>query len=214
MIKAIIFDYDGVIVDSFISLFAVYKKICKHFQVSCPDDIEEFRKVFGYSYVECLNNLGVSESNFPEAASIYNKEIVKMEHEIYAGISEVISQLHQKYKIYLVSASTGDEVLSKIKKFDLISFFSEIHCGADREIRKSVIIADLLKRNDYHLNEVISIGDRAIDYDVAKKVGLDDRHVILVNYGWGLNKSLIGAAKVAEKPIDILELVSRVDFQI
>lgn len=209
-IKAIIFDYDGVIVDSFVSVFEVYKKICKHFQVSCPATIDEFRKVYGYNYIECLKNLGIQEKDFEEANAIYLREIVKMEHDIFEDIADVIKKLAKKYKIFLVSASHSDEILSKIEKFGLTSLFEKIYCGADQKTRKSDMMAGLMLENNYSSNEVISIGDRAIDYEVSKKAGIDENNIILVDYGWGLDKSLIGNVKVANNPKEILDLIKEI----
>ena len=56
-IKAIIFDYDGVIVDSFPSVFEVYKIIAAECGGHIPKDLEEFRELYGYDYRECLRNL-------------------------------------------------------------------------------------------------------------------------------------------------------------
>lgn len=209
MIKAIIFDYDGVIIDSFPSVFEVYKGICKHFKVSCPATIDEFRTIYGYNYAECLKNLGIQEKDYAEANLIYEKEIVKMEHGTFADISNVIEKLAKKYKVYLVSASHSAEILPKIEKFGLTGLFEKIYCGADQKIRKSDMINALLKEYNYSLSEVISIGDRVIDYDAAKKVGIDDDHVILVDYGWGLDKSKIGKAKIASNPKEVLKLISK-----
>ena len=210
MIKAIIFDYDGVIVDSFVSVFEIYKKTCKRFKVEYPKTIEEFRVVYGYNFVECYKNLGIQESDFPEAIQIFREDIVKFEHSIFAGISDVIKELNKKYKLYIVSASGSEEILPKMEKFGLTSLFKKIYCGTNEGLRKSAMITELLNENNYSVGEVISIGDRAIDYDVAKKVGIEDDNIILVTYGWGLDKDKIGKAKIADTPHEILSLINLV----
>jgi phosphoglycolate phosphatase len=207
MIKAIIFDYDGVIVDSFVGVFLVYQKICDYFNVVCPEDIEEFRKTYGYNYLECLTNLGVAEKDFDEAQKIYQEEIIKINHNIFTDISEVIIELSNKYKLYLVSASHSHEVLPKIEKFGLSEYFEQIYCGADKKQRKNVMMSELIASNNYLPDEIISIGDRAIDYAASKQAGLQDENIILVTYGWGLDRSLVGEAKIADNPIEILSFI-------
>jgi phosphoglycolate phosphatase-like HAD superfamily hydrolase len=66
----------------------------------------------------------------------------------------------------------------------------------------------LISENNYSQDEVISIGDRAIDYKVAKEAGLNDDNIILVTYGWGLDKSKIGNVKIADKPNDVLNFIN------
>lgn len=208
MLKAIIFDYDGVIVDSFPNVFEVYKKICVRFGVSCPKNIEDFRITYGYNFTECLNNLGIGENDFDEAFSIYGKEIIKMKHGTFDDILGVIGALSKKYKLYLVSSSHSEEILPKIKQFGLTNIFEKIYCGADQKIPKSKLLQILLTECNYSPNEVFSIGDRAIDYDSSRKAGLTDENIILVNYGWGLDRSRIGNARVAENPKEILKLIN------
>ena len=208
MVKVIIFDYDGVIVDSFPSVFAVYQKICQKFGVAFPEDIETFRVVYGYSYFECLKNLGISEDDFDVVQSMFKNEIVKMDHKVFQDISEVITELAKNYKLFLVSSSHSQEVLPKIAKLGLAISFEKIYCGADQKSHKSALFKEVLRDFDYSPEEVIIIGDRAIDYDSAKRLGIDDRNIILVNYGWGLDKNRIGNAKVAENPKEILNLIN------
>jgi phosphoglycolate phosphatase len=207
MIKAIVFDYDGVIADSFSNVFEVYKKICDHFQVPSPKDIDEFRGLYGYSYTDCLHNLGIAEKDFPEVKNIYKREIVQMDSQIFPGTFELIAKLNEKYKIYLVSASHPEEVLIKIEAFGLGRLFSKIYCGGGQEIRKSALMLDLLNENNFKPEEVVAIGDRAIDYESFKKAGLSDENIIMVTYGWGLDKSQIGQAKVAKSPKEILNFI-------
>lgn len=208
MIKAIIFDYDGVIVDSFAGVFLVYQKICDYFGVVCPEDIEEFRKMYGYNYIECLTNLGVAEKDFDEAQQIYQEEIVKINHGIFNSILEVIAKLSSKYNLYLVSASHSSEVLPRIEKFGLSKYFEKIYCGADQKTRKSVMMSQVINDNNYFPEEIISIGDRAIDYVASKEVGLNDKNIIMVTYGWGLDKNLIGGSKIADNPMEILNFIN------
>lgn len=207
MIKAIIFDYDGVIVDSFPGVFLVYQKICEYFKVNCPEDIEEFRKIYGYNYLECLTNLGVAEKDFDEAQQIYQEEIVKINHDIFTDISEVIIELSNKYKLYLVSASHSHEVLPKIERFGLSKYFEQIYCGADQKQRKNVMMSEVVTNNNYLPDEVISIGDRAIDYAASKQAGLKDKNIILVTYGWGLDRELVVGANIVNSPLEILNLL-------
>ncbi len=77
-----------------------------------------------------------------------------------------------------------------------------------RKFSKALCLGGVLSDFAYSPEEVIIIGDRAIDYDSAKRLGIDDCNIILANYGWGLDKSRIGNAKVAENPMEILNLIN------
>ena len=106
MIKAIIFDYDGVILDSFHSLHEVYKIMCKELGKKCPEDIEEFKKLYGYTSKELKKNLGISEGDEDMKSNIiYNREIIKKDHSLFEGMREVINKLKESHKLILIHTS-------------------------------------------------------------------------------------------------------------
>ncbi len=148
-VKAIIFDYDGVIMDSFVSVFEAYKKICHDLGIICPNNIEDFRNIYGYSYRDLHKNLGIKDSDVDFVHDFFGREMVRSEHKIFPGIIEVLNCLSKKYDLFLVTASHSDEVLKKIKIFNLERFFKKIYCGADQKIRKSELIKGLLKECGY-----------------------------------------------------------------
>ena len=207
-IKAIIFDYDGVIVDSFPSIFEIYKEICNEFKLDFPQDIEEFRKVYGYRYQECFQNLKIKGKNIDRANEIFKTEIVKKEHKVFNNIEEVLIELNKKYKLFLVSASYKAEVLKKLGDNKLIKYFDKIYCGSDTNTSKENLINNLLKEKKLLKREIISIGDRTIDFDIAKKVGLNDDNIIIVSYGWGYDKDKVKIKNIAHSPKDIIKILN------
>ena len=61
MIKLIIFDYDGVIVDSFLNVHKVYQIACQKLGKQCPSNLDEFRKIYGHNSIEAKKNLGFNK---------------------------------------------------------------------------------------------------------------------------------------------------------
>ncbi len=92
MIKLIIFDYDGVIVDSFPTVHKVYQIICQRLGKKCPLNFEEFKKTYGKTSRNFAKNLEFSEEDIARADLIYREEILKQKPEFFEGIAEVIDK--------------------------------------------------------------------------------------------------------------------------
>ena len=210
MIKTIIFDYDGVIVDSFSNVHEAYLIICKELGKQCPSSIETFRKIYGFNFKECYQNLGIVPDEYEKAQKIFKREILTKNPRLFPGIKKVIQELNKKYNLVLVSANYKQEVLQKLGKFGLAEFFTSImareNVTEEDHVSKSRIIMNFIKKHKLKPGEIISIGDRDIDYVVGQKAGL--KNIILVEYGWGYHKEATPHQKViVRKPADLLKAI-------
>ena len=217
MIKTILFDYDGVIVDSFSSVHNVYKIICNKLGKECPLDIEEFRKDYGLSQIQFMDSKNFSDNDKENADLIFGEEILKQNHTTYDGIKEVILNLSKKYKLVIVSSNFIVEIKKRLGNLGLIEAFSEIigeEVGRNGKgiFQKAPAIKELLERDRVVGEEAIMIGDREVDYLEAKKAGV--ANVILVEYGWGYDKEKLFGYKqevIVNCPEDILKAVETID---
>ena len=192
MIKAIIFDYDGVLVDSFPSVHGVYMKICKELGKSCPPDFEGFKEVYGYSSRDLMRNLDIKGEEIDRANEIYKKEITKINSPLFHRIDNVVRNLSKKYKLVLISSSPREEVMQKLDRFNLSKDFDLVF-ASDKSgaMRKPDAIKKTFEQLDVKPSEVIMIGDRTIDYDEGISVGIPSENIILVDYGWGYDSEKI-----------------------
>lgn len=209
MKNTIIFDYDGVLVDSFPSVHKVYIKICEKLGKSCPTDFGEFEKVYGYSSKDLMRNLKIEGDEIEKANITYKKEIVKIDSPLFKGIKEVIENLSKKYKLILISSSPREEVMQKLEKNGLSDKFNLIF-ASDKSgaMRKPAAIKKTFEQLAVKPNEVIMIGDRTIDYDEGIKVGIPSKNIILVDYGWGYDKDKVPEQKYQiKKPTDLIKVL-------
>jgi len=210
MIRLIIFDYDGVIVDSFVNVYKVYKIICKKLDKKFPANIDEFKKIYGNSSTECYSNLSFSEEEKLKGNLIFKEEILKKEGDLFSGIKEVLEKLHRNYKLVLISSSYKVEVIQKLERFGIYDFFDYV-VGKERDsgrLEKTDTIKEVVKKFKVKEEEVLSIGDRNVDFIEGSTAGL--KNILLVDYGWGYDLNEIPEYKqrvVIKKPKDILKAI-------
>jgi len=215
MIKLVIFDYDGVIVDSFPSVHEVYKVIARKLGKKCPEDFDDFRKFYGYHRLECYKNMGVTEEDdYEKAEIIYREEIAKQNPEPFNGINEIIKELCRKYKVILVSNSPKEEIVQRLRSFGIHDYFSSIFASEDlKPFKKVEVFKEVMVKFSLKPEEIVMIGDRNIDYDKGVKAGLKPENIILVEYGWGYDKNKIpdyNSKPTVNEPKDIIKAISKI----
>ena len=209
MIKAIIFDYDGVIVDSFPSVHRVYQIICKKLGKKCPSNFEDFKKIYGYSSGTLSKNLGIEGAEIDEANRIYKKEIVKKMHPIFPGIQKVIEELSENYRLVILSSSPRKEVIQKLKKYKIDKEFKSVY-ASDKlgPMEKTSAIRKMLADLNLNPNEVIMVADRTIDFDKGIGAGLPPKNLIIVEYGWGYDHDKVPIQDpIVKKPENIIAAI-------
>lgn len=210
MIKLIIFDYDGVIVDSFPNVYEVYKIICDRLGKQCPERIEDFKKIYGHSSSECYSQLGFTEEERVKGNIIFKEEIIKKEPIAYKGIAEVLNLLHRNYKLVLISSNYKEEVEQKVEKLGFRELFDfilakESHIG---RFEKTESIKKIIEDLEIKPDEVLLVGDRNVDFIEGSAAGL--KNILLVDYGWGYNQEEIPDYKqkiLIKKPEDLLKAI-------
>lgn len=209
MIKAIVFDYDGVIVDSFPTVHKVYQIMCKKLGKKCPPTLAGFREQYGRSSREFMRKGSFTPAEIESADKVYLQEILKQDAPFFPGIKKIVEKLSQDYLLFLLSASPQEDVELKLKSKGMEKYFTEI-IGSRKNgpIKKVPELKALLRKQNLMPEEVIMIGDRINDYEDAR--GAEIINIILVEYGWGYDRKKIPEhrQKVAvNKPKEILDAI-------
>lgn len=194
MIKAIFWDFDGVILDSmkikgngFVALFQNFNS----------KDVKNLEK---YHY----QNGG--ESRFDKIKYFYNrvlkkniseKEIINLANK-FATIIKVrlfdknnliedslvfIKNNFKNYNFHIISGSEHNELNKLCQKLKIDKYFKSI---AGSPTKKEVLIKTTIKKFNYKKNEILLIGDSFNDYEAAKKNNIKFRgynNVNLKKYG-------------------------------
>lgn len=181
MIKNIIFDFDGVILDSVPTKTEGFKKLFQNFSPDAVNKLVLYHELNGgksryvkikYFFNELLHK-DISEQEILEYANKYS-EITKEEltnpKYIIEDTLNFIKRNHKKYEMHIASGADEEDLKYICEKLDLTKYFLSIN-GSPKI--KSEIVKDILLDNSYEINETILIGDSVNDSDSAKYNGIN-----------------------------------------
>lgn len=181
MIKNIIFDFDGVILDSVPTKTEGFKKLFQNFSTDDVNKLVLYHELNGgksryvkikYFFNELLHK-DISEQEILEYANKYS-EITKEEltnpKYIIEDTLNFIKTNHKKYEMHIASGADEEDLKYICEKLDLTKYFLSIN-GSPKI--KSEIVKDILLDNSYDINETVLIGDSVNDFDSAKDNGID-----------------------------------------
>ena len=195
MVKNILFDFDGVILDSMPIRDYGFKKIFEYFDDALVSQLLSYHNENGglsryvkikYFYNEILDKEILEEeiSNYASNFSkIMKKELVNKKYLIVDTL-EFIKNNFKKYNLHIVSGSDERELQYLCKELGIDSFFQSVNGSPTH---KNILVKNVLSVNRYIDSETILIGDSVNDYDAATENNL-------VFYGFN-NPNLINVSK-------------------
>ena len=165
-IKLIIFDFDGTLVDTRELLLRIVKKRLGEFNYELSKDLI---KKFGDSPMDgFLKRTGLKNEMIKEIAKIIHDDYLK-EHKKIKPCKNLFSLKDiEKRKIILSNNITP--FITASLKFLQVDFFDEVY-GGDKFTTKAKAIKKMIKKYGLAPEDIVYVGDRAIDVVVARGAG-------------------------------------------
>lgn len=173
MLKAVIFDWDGVIVDSMPWIYKAMQEVL--FSYGINKNIEEVSNDFFQPRDDYYNSYGVNITDKEELERRHRASIKKhkMVDPLFPEVKDILLFLKKNNCILGICSSTDNiEILRQIKSLDLEDIFEENLIFGGEIIEKEEKLEKFLKVLNVSKTELMYIGDLASDIIVAQKVGI------------------------------------------
>lgn len=202
MIKNILWDFDGVILNSMKVREWGFREIFKSFDNEKVEALLKYHTLNGglsryvkirYFYEEILEK-DISENEVLKYAHAFSmlmkKELINPKNLI-ADSGKFIKDNYNKYHFHIVSGSDQEELRYLCKELGIFKYFLSID-GSPTP--KNQLVNDLLNKYNYSKFETCLVGDSINDYEAAKNnnikfYGYNNKDVIFkdANYIYELN---------------------------
>ncbi|AXK49278.1 haloacid dehalogenase [Aliarcobacter trophiarum LMG 25534] len=177
MIKNIIFDFDGVILDSVPIKTEGFKKLFEGFPKNKVKEFIQYHELNGgksryikikYFFNKLLNE-NISEDDILKYANRYSlitKEELTNSKYIIEDTVSFINHNYKKYNMHIASGADENDLKYICERLNLTKYFLSI---TGSPIMKSKIVKNILEMNNYKKEETILIGDSINDYEAAEE---------------------------------------------
>jgi phosphoglycolate phosphatase len=196
--KLVIFDFDGVLADTLIASYDVFKKVNENV------NLNEFKSLYEENLHESLKTKKLISR--PDYFSQYDKHT--REIKVPDILKKIVKELSFKYILAIVSSTQTSSIEKILEREELLTYFNDI-LGYDFASNKVEKINIVLKKYEISQGNVVYITDTLGDIREAQKCGVKS---IAVTWGFHSRETLEKGSPVAiiDDPNDLLNTVNNV----
>lgn len=179
MTKAVIFDFDGVILESAVIKTKAFEAVVDGYPKAQADEFVAYhmshmgisRHVkFRYFIEEILHEEYTDEAE-KKLAELFEHIVFEqvMKCPFVPGAEEFLKRNYQKYDFYIASGTPDEEMHRIVAGRGLKKYFKGIY---GTPLKKTEIITCIIEKNEYSKDEVYFVGDANTDLNAANETGL------------------------------------------
>lgn len=180
-IKCVLWDFDGVILDSMHIRDLGFVKVLSEFPEAKVNELLKYHRIngglsryhkFRYFFEQILSESITEEdvNKYAESFSIIMRELLTDPSNLIQDTISFIAENFDKYEFHIVSGSDQQELRFLCDKLNLSRYFVSIS-GSPRV--KKELVEKLIGELPYSREEMVLIGDSLNDYEAASINGIE-----------------------------------------
>jgi HAD superfamily hydrolase (TIGR01509 family) len=172
-LRAVLFDWDGTLVDSAEKTFACYVSVFAAYGIAF--DRAAFERTYSPDWYRTYEEVGLSRERWPEADARWLSCYATAPSLLLPGARETLERLADAGLVQgLVSSGDGSRVRREIEEFGIARFFGVVVCGGETARRKPdpEPLLRALGRLGLAAGVTAYVGDSPEDVAMAKAAGV------------------------------------------
>jgi len=210
-VRAIIFDFDGVLVDSRDANFRSFKEVGVRLNPRVELTLERFQEWYSPNFRHLYERMGIEAKDWSQANKIWREHYLSKENpKLFSHAVSILSYFRSKgFKLGLVTGGSEERVSFELERKGIADFFDVVVYGdslsADevKPAPNQLLIA--LEKLGANAQEAAYVGDTAVDVIAGRNAGMQ---TIAVTTGFHSRKRI--AESNPDLIIENLETLERV----
>lgn len=170
--KAILFDFDGTLLDSFPIHYRAYEITLAHFDMEITP--QRYIETYSPNWLAMYEALGIPQEQYEEADEIWLAEVRKHEPGLFPATRPLLDALGEKYILGLVTSGSRQRVMRDLAATGIADYFQVIVTGDDvakpKPDPEGLLIA--LDRLQIRPSQALYVGDAREDCLMSQAAGV------------------------------------------
>ena len=128
-IKAVLFDLDGTLLDSFRLHYSAYQEMFTHFGIEMEKEL--FLSTYSPNWYRTYEAFGLAQEHWPSANDLWLKAAENHIADLFPEVLAILEELGREYELGVVTSGSKSRVLRDMDRLDIHKYFSILVTGDD-----------------------------------------------------------------------------------
>lgn len=170
--RAVLFDWDGTLIDSFHADFRAYRAMFQALGIDFSN--AQLHRHYSPDWYRVYRAAGIPRRQWTEADQLWAAAYKNEKPRLLPPARAVVNQLSRSFALGLVTSGDRKRVLRQLRHFRLRTFFRTCICSEDASRRKPhpAPLREALRCMQLRAAECVYVGDTPEDIEMARRAGV------------------------------------------